>query len=87
MGKLRGYLTVYLALAMTAILSLILVLIMGVRRNTVRCEAEIAYDNSMQSVLAEYHREMWKKYDLLYIDTSYGSDEPDRGKTAAHIHE
>ncbi len=85
MGRLRGYLTVYLALAMTVILSLVLVLIMGVRRNTVRCEAEIAYDNSMQSVLAEYHREMWKKYDLLYIDTSYGSDEPDRGKTAAHI--
>ncbi len=85
MGKFRGYLTVYLALAMAAVLSLILALIMGVRRNTVRCEAEIAYDNSMQSVLAEYHREMWKKYDLLYIDTSYGSDEPDRGKTAAHI--
>ena len=85
MKKCKGYLTVYLALVMTVLISFLLLLIMGAKRNTVRCEAEIAFDNSMQSVLAEYHREMWKQYDLLYIDTSYGSDVPDREKTAAHI--
>ncbi len=72
MKKCKGYLTVYLALVMTVLISFLLLLIMGAKRNTVRCEAEIAFDNSMQSVLAEYHREMWKQYDLLYIDTSYG---------------
>lgn len=80
-----GYLTVYLSLSLTLILSLILTLAEGARINTMRMEAECAADIGMNSVLAEFHRELLEQYDLLFVDTSYGTASPSVNKTAEHL--
>ena len=72
----KGYLTVFLSLSITIILSLILALYQGARIGALRMKAECVSDISMNSVLAEYHRELFKQYDLLMVDTSYGTQHP-----------
>lgn len=66
-----GYLTIFLALVLTAILSLLLTLIDGARRNAVRMQIELVQETAMESALSEFHRELLNQYDLLFIDTSY----------------
>lgn len=68
-----GYLTVYLALTMTVILSLCLALIEGVRSNAIRAETECVTEIGLNSILAEYHRELFRQYNLFAIDSSYGT--------------
>lgn len=65
--------TVFLALTMTVILSLCLALIEGVRANAIRVETECVTDIGLNSILAEYHRELFKQYNLFAIDSSYGT--------------
>jgi hypothetical protein len=84
---LPGYLTVYTALTMAVLLSLCLTLIEGVRQNTIRLEIECAMDIGMNNILAEYHRELQKQYNLFYIDTSYGTNNASYLHTQTHLHE
>lgn len=83
--KIEGYLTIYMALSIAVLVSLITVLIEGARQNTARMDTEIAMDIAMQSVLAEYHQELWEKYDLLFVDMSYGGSKPNEENIAIHI--
>lgn len=69
----NAYLTVYLALTMAVLLSLCLALIEGARGNAVYLEVECVTDICLNSLLAEYHRELLKQYDLFAIDDSYGT--------------
>ena len=71
--EMQGYLSVLAALVFPLILALCLVLIEGCRQNTLKLEAECVVDIGLNSVLAEYHREMQEQYDLFFIDTSYGT--------------
>lgn len=73
MRKEGGYLTVYLSLSLSLILSFILTIVEGARLHTVRMEAECISDIGMNSVLAEFHRELLEQYDLLFVDMSYGT--------------
>lgn len=82
---LPGYLTVYVSLTLAVVLSLCLVLIEGARRSVMGLEAECAVDLGMDSVLAEYHREVFDRYGLLVLDTSYGTDYPSCYNTQAHL--
>ena len=81
----NAYITVYLALCVTLILSLCLTLIEGVRRNGARLETEIAADISLQSVMAEYHRELFYQYNIFAVDSSYGTALPGRANTERHL--
>lgn len=73
-GKIcEGYLTVYLTITLALVLSLCLALIEGVRSNGVRVQAECVAEIGLNSILAEYHRELFKQYNLLAIDSSYGT--------------
>lgn len=83
--KLKAYLTVYLALSLTALLAVVMALLTGVKKNTIRMEEELALDTAGYSTLAEYDREMLKRYDLFFIDTSYGSREPDVARIGDHV--
>lgn len=83
----KGYLTVFITLTLTAVLSLCLVLIRGIRLSTMALEAECAVDAGMNSVLAEYHRELFEQYDLLFVDTSYGTSVPSYENTQDHLEE
>lgn len=84
-SKENAYLTVFLALSMTVILSLCLTLIEGARTNGARFMTEYAMDVGMNSILAEYHRELLKQYDVFFVDTSYGTNQPTDLKTSEHL--
>lgn len=81
----RGSLTVFFSLILTIILSLVLTLVEGARAGAVRMRLEIVSDIAMNSVLAEYNRELLRQYDLLFVDTAYGDGAPDLGKTEQHL--
>lgn len=87
-GNAKGenaYLTIYLALCITLILALCLTLIEGVRRNGARLETAIAAEISLQSVLAEYHRELFYQYNIFAVDSSYGTDLPGKINTERRL--
>lgn len=53
--------------------------------NARRLQVETAMNSSMNAVFAEYHRELLEQYDLLAIDTSYGSGNTQVQNTAKHL--
>lgn len=77
--------TVFLALSLTLILSLVFTVIEGARISAIRMKFECVADIGMNSVLAEYHRELLDQYDLLFVDTSYGSGYADISNTEVHL--
>ena len=81
----RGYITVFLSLSLALILSLVFTVIEGARISAIRMKFECVADIGMNSVLAEYHRELLEQYDLLFVDTAYGSGRPDIGNTEEHL--
>lgn len=81
----NAYLTVYLALCLAVILSLALTLIDGVRRNGARLETECVTDIGLYSIMAEYHRELMKQYNLFAIDSSYGTALCGKVNTEEHL--
>ena len=81
----NAYLTVWVTLCLTLILSLCLTLINGARRNGARMEVECVTEIGLQSILAEYHRELMKQYNLFAIDASYGTTLCSRTNTEAHL--
>lgn len=83
--KKEGYITVYLALTTGIILSLFLTLIEGIRVQTMRMQIECVADMALDSALAEYHQQMLLQYDLFFIDTSYGGNQPSFHNTEEHI--
>lgn len=83
--KTEGYLTVFLALSLPIILSLIFVLLDGARRNAVRLQTEFAADAAVNSVLAEFNKELLSQYDLLMIDTTYGTGSISVENTCRHL--
>lgn len=83
--KVKAYLTVYLALSLTVLLSVVMALVAGVRKNTARTEEELALNTAGWSALAEYHQELFRQYDLFFIDTSYGSSYPGIETVGEHV--
>ncbi len=83
----EGYLSVFLSMTLTVMLSLCLVLIEGARQNVIRLETECMVDVGMNSVLAEYHREVFRQYNLFYIDSSYGTERSSYYFTEARLRE
>ena len=81
----KGYITAFLTLSLTLILSLVFTLIEGARISAVRMKFECVADIGMNSVLAEFHRELLEQYDLLFVDMSYGGSYADIGNTEAHL--
>lgn len=81
----KGYITVFLTLSLTLILSLVFTLIEGARISAVRMKFECVADIGMNSVLAEFHRELLEQYDLLFVDMSYGGSYADIGNTEEHL--
>lgn len=81
----KGYITVFLSLSLTMILSLVFTVIEGARISAIRMKFECVSDIGMNSVLAEYHRELLSQYDLLFVDTSYGGGTPSIANTEGHL--
>ena len=81
----KGYITVFLTLSLTLILSLVFTLIEGARISAMRMKFECAADIGMNSVLAEFHRELLEQYDLLFVDMSYGGNYANISNTEEHL--
>ena len=80
-----GYMTVYLALTVTVIMALCLALIEGCRYRGISLETECVMDIGMDSILAEYHRELQKQYNLFAVDCSYGTESASTKLTESHL--
>ena len=83
--ELGGYVTLYLALTLGVMLSMMAVLIDGVRRQTVRLETEGVTDLALFSVFGEYNRQLLEQYDLFFIDTTYGEGSPSLERVEEHL--
>jgi len=73
---MKGYLTVFLALTLSALTGFVLFLTYHAVQNDSKIRFECAVDIGMNAVLAEYHRELFERYGLLYVDVSYLGDCP-----------
>lgn len=80
-----AYLTVYLALTMGVLVTLSLALIQAARQSTLQMEAVCIADIGMDSVMAEYHRELFRQFNLLALDTSYGTETVGRENVRARL--
>ena len=69
--KKKGELTIFLALLLTIVIGFLVVLIESVRVQGIRLYIEEVFDMGLHSCLGEYEQELFKRYDLLFVDTSY----------------
>lgn len=83
--RYNAYITVYLSLIFGIVLSLLFVFVEGAAIGAVRAQAEIVADLGLDSVFAEYHRELLNQYELFFIDSSYGSTNGGIGMVEAHL--
>ncbi len=81
----RGTITVFLSLSLTIILSLIGAVIESARYSALRMRTEMIMEMGLMSIFAEYNRELLKEYDLLFIDTTYGTGKADIAATEDHL--
>ena len=66
--------TVFFAIAIYICMSLFIGLMYGARESAVRAKAKEAADASIRSVFGEYQKELWKEYNLIFVDATYGYD-------------
>lgn len=85
MKQVKASVSVFLALTITMMLSFCMILIESARENTMLLKADIIFHTGTQSIMAEYHKQLWEQYDLLYIDCSYGTQQPDYEKVKQHL--
>ena len=85
--KYSAYLTVYLSLVFGIVLSLLFVLIEGAATGAARAQSELVADLGLDSVFAEYNREVLKQYELFFMDASYGSENGGIGMVEKHLME
>ena len=81
----EAYLTVYASLSMAVLVSLFVALLESARYHTLQLEAALITDIATDSILAEYHRGMWERYGMFWMDTSYGTTEPSMQKVRMHF--
>lgn len=68
----KGYVTVFFSLVITLCFSLFIGMIYGARENAIRLKTMEAMEISMRSGFGEYQKDLWDKYNLLFVDASYG---------------
>ncbi len=81
----KGSITVYLTLTFALFLSLLLALVEGAAMGAARLQAELVADLGLDSIFAEYHRELFSQYGLLFIDDSYGTGRGSIAKVENHL--
>lgn len=62
-----------------------MVLLKGMRSKAIRLETECITDTALNSVMAEYHRELFRNYHLFAIDCSYGTESCSITNTENHV--
>lgn len=83
----RGQITVYLTLIFTLILSVFLSAFEAARGNHLKIRMENAVQTAIHSAFGEYHRALFERYGLFFIDTSYMTQIADYHKLESRIGE
>lgn len=81
----KGGITVFLTSMLLLFVTLVSACIEAVRFYAVKVEAECAVSIGLDSIFAEYHRGLLERYDLFFIDSSYGAEQPSYHNTEAHL--
>lgn len=68
--KKDAQITVFLSLVFICIVSLLLILAESARMAGMRYSVQIAAGSSLDSVMSQYHRELWDEYQILLLDMS-----------------
>ena len=66
--KYRGEITVFLSLTIICVLSLILGLVESARTAGARLYLRMASDSAVSSVMSYYNRNLWDRYQLLFLE-------------------
>lgn len=66
--RYRGEVTVFLTMILVSIMTLLLVIVESARGTGARLYLRMAMDSSMDSVMAQYHRELWRNYRILGLE-------------------
>lgn len=69
----KGSITVFLTLLLLLVASFIFALLEAARIKGVDTKAEVVNDVAVESLFAEYQRELYDEYGLLFLDGAYGS--------------
>ena len=64
----KGEITVFLAMILFSVCSLLCVVVESARTAGARCYLRMAVDSSADSLMAQYHRELWDKYRILGLE-------------------
>lgn len=83
----KAEITVFLALLLSCICGLLCVVTESARTQAMRLCIEELMDAGLHSCFGEYQQELFRRYDLLYIDTSYGKAEGTIDAVLAHLKE
>ncbi len=81
----RGEMTVFLALTLMLVASLLFTLIEGARYRCLRSIADMDRIMEAESSFADYNVELLKHYGLLYLDDSYGTGTENINRIAGRI--
>ena len=83
--KKSGSVTVFLSLLLTVIAAFILTLESYAKGMMEKSGSAFAADNAIRSCFAEYNRELYKRFHILLIDSSYKASESGIDKVAGHF--
>ncbi|MCR4990312.1 MAG: DUF5702 domain-containing protein [Lachnospiraceae bacterium] len=78
-NRLKGSITVFISLTLSFLMMMVICFTMLAVGNAEKMRFEIASDVSFNSVLGEFSRYLYDRFDLLYIDASYLSSSPGIG--------
>ena len=87
MKSVNGSLSVVMALTISIVLSFCMVLIESARENTLLLKADVLFNLGIQCMAAEYHRSLWEEFDLMYVDASFETENPDYQLFKNHLQE
>ena len=81
----KGEITIYLTLSLPIMLSLFFGALEAVRISAYRVVTDCAFRSAVISVFGEYHRELFREYDLFFIDLSYLTNEASLKKLSDRV--
>lgn len=84
-SRLSGAITIYCAVIFSVLAGIFVTLFHEVRGSTIRFQIECGMDMGLFSVFAEYNRELLDRYDLFFIDSSYGWKSATYHNTEGHL--
>jgi len=82
----NGEITIFLSLLLSAVLSFVLIVFRSAANYSVKFQDEVSMDAALRSCFGEYHQELYERYHLLYIDSSYRVSTADKENVEDHIY-